>query len=109
MADLALERLARRYGVTKREMIERLAAAVDDQVQRTLELDTPEWDAYFGRGTALGAYATSQVAPCPSRPAGARVADRSRRRTTAMAFFCICSIKAGEGSRPLRATSASPI
>lgn len=47
-ADLALERLARRYGVTKREMIERLASAADDEVLRTLVLDTPEWDAYFG-------------------------------------------------------------
>lgn len=47
-ADLALERLARRYGVTKREMIERMAATADDEVLRTLELGTPEWDAYFG-------------------------------------------------------------
>lgn len=45
MADLALERLARRYGVTKRE---RLAVVTDDKVLRTLELDTPDWDAYFG-------------------------------------------------------------
>jgi hypothetical protein len=48
VANLALERLARRYGVTKREMIERLAVVADDEVLRTLELDTPEWDAYFG-------------------------------------------------------------
>jgi len=47
-ADLALERLARCNRVTKRAMIERLALAADEEVVRTLELDTPEWDAYFG-------------------------------------------------------------
>jgi hypothetical protein len=45
---LALEHLARRYGVTKREMFERLAAAAaDDEVLRTLALDTPAGDACF--------------------------------------------------------------
>ncbi|MDD5707050.1 MAG: hypothetical protein PHR35_14090 [Kiritimatiellae bacterium] len=46
-AYLALDRLARRYGVTKREWLERMVIAADDDVLRTLELDTPEWDAYF--------------------------------------------------------------
>jgi len=45
--DLALEHLARRYGVTKREMIERLTTAADDEVLRPLALDTPAWDACF--------------------------------------------------------------
>lgn len=46
-ADLALERLAKRYGVTKRAMIERLVLAEDERIRETLELDSPEWDEYF--------------------------------------------------------------
>lgn len=45
--DLALERLAKRYCVTKREMIERLVVQADNGVIETLELDTVEWDQYF--------------------------------------------------------------
>ena len=45
---LALDRLARRYCVTKQEMIERLVIAEDDRVLSDIELDSPEWDAYFG-------------------------------------------------------------
>lgn len=47
-AHLALERLARRYGVTQREMLERLIRAEDDGVLAGMRTDTPEWDAYFG-------------------------------------------------------------
>lgn len=47
-ADLALERLARRSGITKRAMIERLALAEDERIRQTLELDSPAWDEYFG-------------------------------------------------------------
>lgn len=47
-AHLALERLARRYGVTQREMLERLILAEDEKILDSLEMDTPEWDAYFG-------------------------------------------------------------
>ena len=47
-AHFALARLAGCYGVTKREMIERLVLAADEDVVKTLELDTPAWDAYFG-------------------------------------------------------------
>lgn len=47
-AHLALERLAKRYGVTLRELIERLICADDDGVLAGLKTDTPEWDAYFG-------------------------------------------------------------
>lgn len=47
-AHLALERLARRYGVTQREMLERLICAEDDGVLAGMGTDTPEWDAYFG-------------------------------------------------------------
>lgn len=46
---LALERLARRYGVTQREMLERLIRAEDDRLLAGIKLDTPEWDAYFGQ------------------------------------------------------------
>ena len=44
---LALERLAAHHGVTLRKMIETLASKADTEVVDGLELDTPEWDAYF--------------------------------------------------------------
>jgi len=47
-ADCALTRLARRDGVTQRALIERWVITADPQVLETLELDTPEWDCYFG-------------------------------------------------------------
>ena len=47
-AALALDRLARRYGVTKREMIERLVCADDNRIVASLELESPDWDVYFG-------------------------------------------------------------
>jgi hypothetical protein len=46
-AALALDRLARRYGVTKREMIERLIVTQDEVVLATIALDSPEWDEYI--------------------------------------------------------------
>lgn len=46
-AALAVERLARRYCVTKREIIERLAIAEDNRVLSGIEFDSPEWDKYF--------------------------------------------------------------
>ncbi len=45
--DLAIERLARRYCVTKREIVERLVIAVDDRIIAPLDIDAPEWDQYF--------------------------------------------------------------
>ena len=42
---LALERLARRYGVTKREILERLVVTEDDRITATLVNDDM-WDAY---------------------------------------------------------------
>lgn len=47
-AALALERLARRYGVTKQAMMERLINAEDEQILAELSPDTPDWDAYVG-------------------------------------------------------------
>jgi len=48
--DLALGRLARRYGVTKRAMVERLIVEADEAELRRMDPDSPEWDAYFGQG-----------------------------------------------------------
>jgi hypothetical protein len=47
-AALALQRVARRNKVTQREMLERFILAEDERVLAGIELDTPEWDAYFG-------------------------------------------------------------
>jgi hypothetical protein len=47
-ASLALVRLARRYCVTKREIIERLVIAEDARISASIDLDSPEWDKYFG-------------------------------------------------------------
>lgn len=47
-AALGLDRLANRYGVTKREMLERLITQEDAQIQGALEVDSQAWDSYFG-------------------------------------------------------------
>ena len=44
---LALDRLAKRYGVTKREMVERLVLEADQQIVGMLDPDSREWGAYF--------------------------------------------------------------
>jgi transposase InsO family protein len=49
-ASLALRRLARHYGVTQRLLLEGLLCDEDDNVSKTIELDTPQWDEYFGVG-----------------------------------------------------------
>lgn len=46
-AYYALGRLANRYGVTKRAMIERLVRAEDERILAMLGVDTSEWDQYF--------------------------------------------------------------
>jgi hypothetical protein len=46
-AALALDRLAERYGVTKREMLERLVVAEEKWVLQGIDLDTPEGEAYL--------------------------------------------------------------
>jgi hypothetical protein len=50
-AALALDRLAARYGVTKREMIERLVIAEDERVLKNIKLDSPEGEAYLAKRT----------------------------------------------------------
>lgn len=47
-ASLALERLSRHYAVTRREMLERLIQSADERIVKKLDLDTLEWDTYFG-------------------------------------------------------------
>lgn len=46
-ASLALGRLANHYGVTKREMLERLILAADQQIIHSLDIDSEEWAEYF--------------------------------------------------------------
>ena len=47
-AFCALDRLAYRYGVTKREILERLILSEDDKIVSSLDPDSPEWGVYFG-------------------------------------------------------------
>jgi hypothetical protein len=46
---LALARLARRYGVTQRELVERMVLAEDGRILAAIASDSPEWDSYFGQ------------------------------------------------------------
>lgn len=46
-AALALERLARREGLTQRAMLERLILSADADVLEGLRPDTPGWTEYF--------------------------------------------------------------
>ncbi|MFP3248153.1 MAG: hypothetical protein RXR20_26945 [Paraburkholderia sp.] len=45
--DLALVRLAHRYALTKRQMLERLIVRADDAIIRRLDPDSEQWDSYF--------------------------------------------------------------
>ena len=44
---LALARLARRYGVTNREILEKLVGEADQSISSTLDIDSPEWSVYY--------------------------------------------------------------
>lgn len=46
-SNLALNRLAFRYRVTKKEILEKLISEADVEIIKTLELDSPEWNAYY--------------------------------------------------------------
>jgi hypothetical protein len=46
-AALALDRLAKSYGITKREMMERLLITEEDKVLKKINSDSPEWAKYF--------------------------------------------------------------
>lgn len=50
-AALALVRLARRYGVTKQEVLERLVIAEDDHILSGIDFDSSEFVSYFGEKT----------------------------------------------------------
>jgi len=47
-AALALKRLSRSYGVTQRELLEKLLIAEEDKVLRGLNLDSDEGKKYLG-------------------------------------------------------------
>ena len=48
-AKLALDRLARRDGVTQGEVLERLLDEAEREYLRSLDQNSPEWKAYFSR------------------------------------------------------------
>jgi hypothetical protein len=51
-AALALARLARLtrcYGVTQRELIERMVLAEDERILAAIDSDSLEWDSYFAQ------------------------------------------------------------
>lgn len=58
-ANLSLERLACRYGVTKRLVLEQLLKTADDEIIASLEPDTQGWEDYFN-GVALRRNKTTQ-------------------------------------------------
>lgn len=46
-AALALDRLARRHGLSKRAMLERLVLDADEGIVSALDPDSAEWATYF--------------------------------------------------------------
>lgn len=52
-AKLALERLAARYGVTEKEVLEKLVFEADDKVFSTLEFDSADFVAYLNASPAI--------------------------------------------------------
>lgn len=56
---LALARLACRYGVTQRELIERMVLAEDERVLAGIPSDSAEWDSYFMRKPIHGTASAS--------------------------------------------------
>ncbi|WP_426111328.1 hypothetical protein [Massilia sp. PWRC2] len=53
-AALALARLARRYGVTQRELVETMVRTEDSKVLETIAMDSPEWEEYFSYKAPFG-------------------------------------------------------
>lgn len=47
-AALALQRLANSYGITKRDLLERLLVAEEEKVLKGMDLDGPEGKKYLG-------------------------------------------------------------
>ncbi len=52
-ASLALRRLASHYGVTQRLLLEGILRDEEENVLKTIELDTPQWDQYLGGGERM--------------------------------------------------------
>ena len=46
-AQVALERIAKRHGLTREQILERLIFAEDERLLMTLTPDTSAWEAYF--------------------------------------------------------------
>jgi hypothetical protein len=46
-AALALDRLAKSYGITKREMLERLVVSAEDKLLKGMKSESSEWEKYF--------------------------------------------------------------
>lgn len=46
-AALALARLAQHHGVTRRELLEQMIIAADDEITAQLDPASPEWAEYF--------------------------------------------------------------
>ncbi len=46
-AALALDRLAKSYGVTKREMLERLVVGAEDKLLEGIKSESSDWEKYF--------------------------------------------------------------
>ena len=44
---LALARLAQRYGVTNRELLEKLVGEADQSISSSLDIDSPECSVYY--------------------------------------------------------------
>lgn len=53
-ASLALARLARRYAVTQRGLIEQLVIAEDERILADIELDSMQWRTYFADTSLRG-------------------------------------------------------
>lgn len=47
-AALAINRLARHHQIDPRDVIERLVLAADHQISEGIDLDSAQWDQYFG-------------------------------------------------------------
>ena len=52
-ADFALDRLARRYAVTRRQILERLIIEADSAILKGMAYDSPELENYLSRGVTV--------------------------------------------------------
>lgn len=64
---LALDRLARRYRVTKQEVLERLLQIEDERICASMELDTQAWHDYMGTAPLRGNEMSGMMENC-SKP-----------------------------------------